>query len=79
MLGKSDALGKWKTANSWQVACNESNAAFTRRACYAELLVKPRTSENLLGISDQQASISLMEGVVVMRGPSEILDSGAWV
>jgi hypothetical protein len=25
MLGKSHALGKWKTANSWQVVCNQSN------------------------------------------------------
>jgi hypothetical protein len=25
MLGKSLALGKWKTANSWQVVCNQSN------------------------------------------------------
>src|SRR5271169_2585918 len=27
MLGKSHALGKWKTANSWQVICNQSNSA----------------------------------------------------
>jgi hypothetical protein len=26
MLGKSRALGKWKTAKSWQVACYQSNA-----------------------------------------------------
>jgi hypothetical protein len=29
MLGKSRALGKWKTAKSWQAACYESNARFT--------------------------------------------------
>ena len=29
MLGKSRALGKWKTANSWQTICNQSNAPFT--------------------------------------------------
>jgi len=29
MLGKTLALGKWKTANSWQVVCNQSNARFT--------------------------------------------------
>src|SRR5450631_4396239 len=29
MLGKSRALGKWKTAKSWQVACNQSNHQFT--------------------------------------------------
>jgi hypothetical protein len=33
MLGKTHALGKWKTANSWQVVCNQSNARFTKRAC----------------------------------------------
>ena len=31
MLGKSHALGKWKTAKSWQAACNESNAGFRNR------------------------------------------------
>jgi hypothetical protein len=25
MLGKYHALGKWKTANSWQVVCYQSN------------------------------------------------------
>jgi hypothetical protein len=29
MLGKSRALGKWKTAKSWQAACNQSNHWFT--------------------------------------------------
>ena len=29
MLGKTHALGKWKTAKSWQTACYESNAGFT--------------------------------------------------
>src|SRR4249920_599197 len=29
MLGKSEALGKWKSAKSWQVACNQSNDSFT--------------------------------------------------
>jgi hypothetical protein len=29
MLGKSSALGKWKTANSWQTICNQSNDWFT--------------------------------------------------
>jgi UDP-galactopyranose mutase len=29
MLGKSGALGKWKSAKSWQVACNQSNDSFT--------------------------------------------------
>jgi two-component system, cell cycle sensor histidine kinase and response regulator CckA len=33
MLGKSRRLGKWKTANSWQAACNQSNEEFTGRAC----------------------------------------------
>jgi hypothetical protein len=26
MLGKTYALGKWKPAKSWQVACYQSNA-----------------------------------------------------
>ena len=30
MLGKSSALSKWKTAKSWQAACNQSNASFTK-------------------------------------------------
>jgi hypothetical protein len=25
MLGNNHALGKWKTANSWQVVCYQSN------------------------------------------------------
>ncbi len=29
MLGKSGAVGKWKPAKSWQVACNQSNEWFT--------------------------------------------------
>jgi len=29
MLGKTGALGKWKTANSWQAICNQSNLRFT--------------------------------------------------
>src|SRR5450631_2492092 len=29
MLGKSSALSKWKTAKSWQAACNQSNHWFT--------------------------------------------------
>jgi hypothetical protein len=29
MLGKSRALGKWKSAKSWQAACNQSNEQFT--------------------------------------------------
>jgi hypothetical protein len=29
MLGKTRALGKCKTAKSWQAACNQSNAPFT--------------------------------------------------
>jgi hypothetical protein len=29
MLGKSRALGKWKTVKSWQAACNQSNDWFT--------------------------------------------------
>jgi hypothetical protein len=29
MLGKSRVLGKWKTVNSWQAACNQSNRWFT--------------------------------------------------
>ena len=29
MLGKSCGLGKWKTANSWQTICNQSNEWFT--------------------------------------------------
>jgi hypothetical protein len=35
MLGKSSALSKWKTAKSWQAACNQSNAWFTNGACQA--------------------------------------------
>jgi hypothetical protein len=33
MLGKTRALGKCNPAKSWQAACNQSNAAFTQRAC----------------------------------------------
>jgi hypothetical protein len=29
MLGKSRALGKWKSAKSWQAACNKSNERFS--------------------------------------------------
>ncbi len=29
MLGKTRAVGKWKTAKSWQDACNQSNQQFT--------------------------------------------------
>jgi len=29
MLGKTRALGKWKSANSWQAICNQSNLRFT--------------------------------------------------
>ncbi len=29
MLGKSCALGKWKSAKSWQTICNQSNVRFT--------------------------------------------------
>ncbi len=32
MLGKSRGVGKWNHVNSWQVACNQSNEAFTRKA-----------------------------------------------
>jgi hypothetical protein len=28
MLGKTGALGKWKSAKSWQAACNQSNLWF---------------------------------------------------
>jgi hypothetical protein len=31
MLGKSRALGKWKTAKSWQAACYQSNIEFRNR------------------------------------------------
>jgi hypothetical protein len=30
MLGKMLWIGKWKTRNSWQVACNQSNEEFTK-------------------------------------------------
>jgi hypothetical protein len=33
MLGKSRALGKWKTAKSWQAACYQSNPQFTNGTC----------------------------------------------
>jgi hypothetical protein len=36
MLGKTRALGKWKTTNRWQAACNESNARFTNKLCRSE-------------------------------------------
>jgi hypothetical protein len=36
MLGKTHALGKWKTANSWQVVCNQSNARFTNEPAATE-------------------------------------------
>jgi hypothetical protein len=29
MLGKTCALGKWKSAKRWQVVCNQSNEQFT--------------------------------------------------
>jgi hypothetical protein len=29
MLGKTSALGKWKSAKRWQVACNQSNVRLT--------------------------------------------------
>jgi hypothetical protein len=35
MLGKSGALGKRKTANSWQMICNQSNGKFINGACQA--------------------------------------------
>src|ERR1022692_395634 len=31
MLGKTRALGKWKSTNRWQAACNESNAGLTNK------------------------------------------------
>jgi hypothetical protein len=31
MLGKTRALGKWKTTNRWQAACNESNVGLTNK------------------------------------------------
>ena len=40
MLGKSRALGKWKTAKRWQAACNESNARFTQCACQKLRLIE---------------------------------------
>ena len=33
MLGKSRAVGKRKSAKSWQAACNQSNLRFTERSC----------------------------------------------
>src|SRR5208282_6370743 len=46
MLGKMRAVGKWKTANSWQAACNESNVRFTGRACQAEARGGEKSSRN---------------------------------
>jgi hypothetical protein len=43
MLGKTVALGKWKTANSWQVVCNESNyGAGFRASGFGFGRVRPR-------------------------------------
>jgi hypothetical protein len=36
MLGKTGALGKWKTVKSWQTACNQSNAWFTNGLASAD-------------------------------------------
>ncbi len=38
MLGKSRALGKWKTAKSWQAACNQSNEWFPNGLASGEVL-----------------------------------------
>jgi hypothetical protein len=45
MLGKTCALGKWKTANSWQVVCNESNYG----AGFGLGRVKPRIALRAMG------------------------------
>jgi hypothetical protein len=31
MLGNPRRIGKWKTTNSWQAACNQSNSEFTQK------------------------------------------------
>jgi hypothetical protein len=40
MLGKSRSLGKWKTAKSWQAACNQSNETVLRGTCAAATAMK---------------------------------------
>jgi hypothetical protein len=32
MLGKSAQIGKWRSTKSWQMICNQSNAASARKA-----------------------------------------------
>src|SRR5579863_1392917 len=46
MLGKSLALGKWKTANSWQMICNQSNEAFTSLLAVAKEVLGHRPGES---------------------------------
>jgi hypothetical protein len=38
MLGKSRALGKWKSVKSWQAACNQSNEWFPNGLASGEVL-----------------------------------------
>jgi hypothetical protein len=58
MLGKSLALGKWKTANSWQVVCNESNeGGGFRRSAFGFRL--PAVGFRASGFSRVKARIAL--------------------
>jgi hypothetical protein len=64
MLGKSRALGKWKSAKRWQVVCNQSNEQFTnglaggRDANGCNLgKIKPSESCSLVETSNVPASV----------------------
>ena len=50
MLGKSRALGKWKSVKSWQAACNQSNEWFPNGLASGEVL-EGWASSSLSGLS----------------------------
>jgi hypothetical protein len=61
MLGKTHALGKWKTANSWQTICNQSNPASGFRRRVRTALTSPYTGSQsyrcILGTRDHPRAL----------------------
>ena len=65
MLGKSHALGKWKTANSWQPVCNQSNK---RPAAGCRRLASGPESRTPILVSAARTSKIAFQAIVVYSG-----------
>ena len=72
MLGKSGAVGKWKPAKSWQVACNQSNEWFTNGLARGKVY-RNRRVQILPGDMAKNAAKNAKRGARVALGPPKDL------